>query len=62
MGGGGIAEGGHPEAGYTFHQDTVSSAMSLISDRNRHNPQYRERQLITHILINAVHWLNSQAL
>ena len=39
MGWGGLAEGGHPEVGYTFHQDTDSSAMSLISDRNRHDPQ-----------------------
>ena len=62
MGGGGLAEGGHPEAGYTFHKDTDSSAVSLISDRNRHNPQDRTRQLITHILINVVHWLISQAL
>ena len=61
MRGGGVAEGGHPEAGYTFHQDTGSAAVSLISDGNRHNPPDRLRQLITHILINATDWLDLQA-
>ena len=36
--------GGQPKAGYTFHYDTGSSAVSSLSDRNRLNPQGKLRQ------------------
>ena len=29
-----VGEDGQPEAGYIFHKDTDSSAVSLLSDRN----------------------------
>ena len=39
-----VGVGGQPKAGYTFHQDTDSSAVSSVSDRNRLNPQDMSRQ------------------
>ena len=38
----GARGGGKPKAGYTFYYDTVSIAVSLVRDRNRHNPQDRQ--------------------
>ena len=37
--------GRKPKAGYSFHQDTDSDAVSSVSDRNKHNPHagYRQR-------------------
>ena len=48
---GGVSDGevGQPEPGYTSHYDTDSSAVSSISDRNRHNPQDRVRQSLAAI-------------
>ena len=58
-----VAEGEQLEAGYTFHYGTGSSAVSSISDKNRHNPQAMRDSCwqqfdMTHILNNAVHWLH----
>ena len=39
-------EGRQLEVGYTFHWDTDSSAVSSTSDKNRHSPQGRSRQLL----------------
>ena len=38
-----VGEGGKPKAGYTFHLDTGSGAVSSISDKNRHSTQDRPR-------------------
>ena len=40
----GDGEDGQPEANYTFYNDTDSSAVSSLSDRNEHNPQHRPRR------------------
>ena len=34
------------KVGYNFHQDTGSSAVSLVRDRNRHSPQDQQRWLL----------------
>ena len=57
------AGGKQLEAGYTFHKDTDSSAVSSLSDRNKYNSQHRPRQLLAavwpiHTLVNVTHWLH----
>ena len=37
-------EGGQPEAGHAFHQDTDNSGVSAISDKNRYSQQNRLKQ------------------
>ena len=39
-----LGVGGKPEAGYTLHWDTGSSAVCSISDKNRHSRQDRPRR------------------
>ena len=44
-----VGESGQLEVGYTFHKDTDTNAVSLLSDRNEYNSQYtyhRPRQLL----------------
>ena len=41
MGGGWgeVGVGGKPKVGYTIYYDIDSGAVSLVRDRNRHNPE-----------------------
>ena len=46
--------GGKPKAGYNFHLDTDSGAVSSERERNGHNPQDRQRWL------SAIVWHHPQ--
>ena len=41
-----MGEGRQPKVGYHFHFDTGSGAVSSKSNKNRHSPQDRLRQLL----------------
>ena len=51
-----MGEGGQPEAGYTLHEDTGSSAVCSISDKNSHSLQDRPRGQLTVVWYHMYHY------
>ena len=47
-----MGEGGQMEAGYTFHNDKESSAVSSLSDRNEYNLQHKPRRSLAAVCHN----------